>query len=98
MNKLPQLNSKTFTLSAVVVGFLLIGDLNPTEQNALGNWFELVGQILETNGSYTFNDQNGNSSNDNSNDNSNNDTEQTINLLKKTINAMQKEIDQLKKV
>lgn len=94
MNKLPQLNSKTFTLSAVVVGILLIGDLNPTEQNALGNWFELVGQILETNGSYTFNDQNG----DNSNNNSSNDTEQTINLLKKTINAMQKEIDQLKKV
>ncbi len=93
MQHLPNINSSTFTLSATVVGFLLIGNLNSTEQNALGNWFMLVGQILETSGSFVFNGQN----NGNNQNTTTDETKQTINMLSKTIEAMQKEIDILKK-
>lgn len=98
MNHFPNIDSSTFTLSAIVVGFILIGDLNSTEQNALGNWFELVGQILETNGSYTFNGQNQDTTTNNSNKTYNsNEIQRTIDMLTKTVAAMQKEIDNLKK-
>lgn len=45
-----------FTLSAFVIASSLIDELTSTEQNALGNWFMLVGQTLCTNGSSNFND------------------------------------------
>ena len=51
MNIVPNVNANLYTLSAIVIGFALIGDLNPAEQNSLGNWFFLVGQILCTNSS-----------------------------------------------
>ena len=38
MNLIPDTNPKLFSLSAVVVGYLLIDDLTANEQNALGNW------------------------------------------------------------
>lgn len=44
----PNINPQTFSLIAVAVGVVLIGDLNVNEQNSLGNWFELVGQYLLT--------------------------------------------------
>lgn len=37
-----------FTFLASVVGYTLGIGLNVNQQNALGNWFELVGQILLT--------------------------------------------------
>lgn len=37
-----------FTFLASVVGYVLAFNLTPNEQNALGNWFELVGQTLLT--------------------------------------------------
>lgn len=40
---------KAYTVSATIVGFLLIDDLTPAEQNALGGWLMLVAQILQTN-------------------------------------------------
>lgn len=43
------IKSKTYTALACIVGFALIGDLSANEQNSLGNWLYLVGQILETN-------------------------------------------------
>lgn len=45
------LPSKSFTLVSVLFGFILIDDLDAAEQNALGNFLMLVGQILETNSS-----------------------------------------------
>jgi hypothetical protein len=45
-------NPRTFTLTAEIVGFLLIGDLTAYEQNALGNWFMTIGQILENNSAF----------------------------------------------
>lgn len=34
---------------ATVLGFALLGPLNYDQQDVLGNWLELVGEILETN-------------------------------------------------
>lgn len=45
----PSIDSKTFTLSAVIIGLALIDDLTANEQNSVGNWLILVGQVLESN-------------------------------------------------
>ncbi len=42
-------NPKILTLSAIILGYALTGDYDAVDQNAIGNWFQLVGQILETN-------------------------------------------------
>ena len=52
---LPNVPPKLFSLSAVVVGYILIDDMTANEQNAVGNWIMLIAQTLCTNGSYTFN-------------------------------------------
>ncbi len=50
MNNRPlYLNPKAYTLSALVIGYLLIGDYTANQQNAIGNWLMTVGQILEAN-------------------------------------------------
>lgn len=49
MNNIENTNPIIFTASAVTLGFLLIDDFTALEQNAIGNWFVLVGQLLETN-------------------------------------------------
>ncbi len=49
MNIVPSVNANTFTLSAIIIGYLLIDELTPAEQNSLGNWFMLIGQVLCTN-------------------------------------------------
>lgn len=41
--------AKSMTLLSVIIGYSLIGNLNSAEQNALGNFFMEIGQILETN-------------------------------------------------
>ncbi len=48
-NYLPSVNPNLFTISAFTIGYLLIDDLTPAEQNAIGNWFMLIGQVLCTN-------------------------------------------------
>lgn len=52
MSLIPNVSSNTFTISAIVVGLLLIDDTTPSEQNALGNWLMLVSQILCTDAYY----------------------------------------------
>lgn len=47
--------SKTDTLLAFILGYILIDNLSSTEQNALGNWLMLVAQTLCTSGSSRFN-------------------------------------------
>ena len=49
---LPNMDPKIFSLSAVIVGYLLIDDLTANEKNALGNWLMLVAQVLCTNAFY----------------------------------------------
>ena len=60
MERLPsETESKIGTLFATLVGFALIDGFTTLEQNAIGNWFMLVGQILETNAAFLqqFNQQ-----------------------------------------
>lgn len=49
---LPNIPPKLFSLSAVVVGYILIDDATANEQNAIGNWLMLVAQVLSTNAFY----------------------------------------------
>ena len=42
------LDPYTFTGSAILIGFLLVGELTPDEQDSIGNWLELVGMVLQT--------------------------------------------------
>lgn len=49
---LPNVPPKIFSLSAVIVGYILIDDMTAREQNALGNWLMLVAQVLSTNAFY----------------------------------------------
>lgn len=107
-NILSDINAPTFTLSAIVIGFLLIDDLNPSEQNSIGNWFMMVGQVLCTNASQqqvlNNNTKNTSSNNTNNSQNSNyphiiNDTNSTNNpdmdTLKRTINQMNQHLNKL---
>lgn len=45
---LPGIDADTFTLSSMIIGYALIDDLSPAEQNSVGNWFMMVGQVLCT--------------------------------------------------
>lgn len=51
MKLVPDISPINFTLSATIIGYILIDELNANEQNALGNWFMLIGQVLCTNAS-----------------------------------------------
>ena len=105
MNLIPNVPPKAFTLSSVVVGFLLIDDLNANEQNALGNWLMLVAQLLCTNAAYmqlqqqraTGNPDNVTNAIPGHPDNNPNSTQDTINMLEKMVKALQKEVGDLKK-
>ncbi len=39
----------SYDILAVVIGLALVDDFNANEQNAIGNWLFLVGQVLQTN-------------------------------------------------
>ena len=90
---LPNVSAKTFSISAVIVGYLLIDDLTANEQNALGNWLMLVAQVLCTNAFYRQVQQERMEGYDN---NSNVYEENGIEMLEKMIRALQKEVDDLK--
>jgi len=45
----PNINPLAYSYTAILVGTILIEDLNFAELNSLGNWFMLVGQFLITN-------------------------------------------------
>lgn len=104
---LPNIPPKLFSLSAIVVGYILIDDMTANEQNALGNWLMLVAQVLSTNAFYrnvmqerglepresTESEKNNNKKKDPNN----NELKETLIMLEKMINALQKEIDELKR-
>lgn len=72
---------KVYTLSAAIIGFALIDNFNASEQNALANWFILIGQVLETNSGFSQLKQN---------------TNNNLYTIEKTIDIMKKEINDLK--
>lgn len=88
---LTDINAPTFTLSTVVIGFLLIDDLSPSEQNSVGNWFMMVGQVLCTNASQqqVLN----NNTNNNNSPHIVNDINPSMNTLKKTVNQVREELN-----
>lgn len=93
MNIVPSVPSKLYTISATIIGFLLIDDLTPAEQNSLGNWFMLLAQVLCTNAAQQQLLNNRNKSMDNTIITD----EKNIETLKKAIYTIQKEINNLQK-
>ena len=90
MKDYSNISPKLYTLSAAIVGFLLIDDSNANEQNALGNWLMLVAQVLCTN-AYFLQLQTQNNQNTQPTD------EETIIMMQKMIKALTKEVNELKK-
>lgn len=84
MSLIPNVSSNTFTLSAIVVGLLLIDDTTASEQNALGNWLMLVAQVLCTDAYYKQVQNERNEFNE----------EDTKTILKKMANAINKELNE----
>lgn len=89
MGPIPNVSAKSFTISAMVIGYLLIDDTTAEEQNALGNWLMLVAQVLCTNGFYKQ------LQNSRAKANYPNDGE-TIIMMQKMINALNREISDIK--
>lgn len=82
-NLTTQMSPFSFTGSAVFIGFLLTKDLSSNEQNAIGNWFMLLGQVMETYAAQ------GNVLNSQS-------TSPNLETLNKVLEKMQQEINTLK--
>ena len=91
MNKQNRETSKLITITAFLIGYVLIDRLNSNEQNALGNWLMLTAQVLCTNAFYkqVQAERYENTSNQFSKDD-------TIHIMEKMISAMQKELDSLR--
>lgn len=51
MSLVPNISANSYCLSAIILGYVLNQEITPAEQNSLGNWFMLVGQVLCTNSS-----------------------------------------------
>lgn len=84
----PSVSPRTFTSVAIFVAYILMRDLTINEQNAVGEWFMLVGQVLSTNAAQAqvLEDRK-----------TIDTTDDDIDTIKKTLAKMQKEIDKLKK-
>ncbi len=48
----PNFDPKVYNISAILIGLALIGNFNVDEQNAIGNWFMTIGQVLENNAAW----------------------------------------------
>lgn len=80
-------NPKTYTLISIIIGYELIGDLSSNAQNALGNFFMTIGQILEENAAIEQ-AMNGNNSNIKYDD--------EIKLIKDAINKINNNLNNIK--
>lgn len=89
-NFLPSVNANAFTISAFLIGFLLIDDLNPAEQNSVGNWFMMVGQVLCTNSAQqqVLN----NRQNENAEGNHTINSDQSMEAIKRSVATMNQEL------
>ena len=76
-------NSNTYTLAALVIGYILIQELSVNDQNAVGNWLMTIGQILDGNAAIAQAIQNRIKASENSDESNNNtSSEAIINCLK----------------
>lgn len=107
---LPNIPPKLFSLSAIIVGYILIDDMTANEQNALGNWLMLVAQVLSTNAFYRSvmqerglepreSTESGKTTMHSFSTSSHHSNEEkdTIIMLQKMINALQQEIEEIKR-
>jgi hypothetical protein len=99
MKFLSSINSYEFTTIAFVIGYLLCDNLTPAEQNSIGNWFMLVGQVLSTNASQQQVINNANKTSNNSNThivNDNNlDSNYDLESLKRAVNIINQKLNNL---
>ena len=93
MNRIPNLPPTASTASAVVVGYLLLDDLNAKEQNALGNWLMLAAQVICTNAYFR---QLYDSESPSQSSSEKDDENIEIAILTKMVKALNKEIEILK--
>ena len=47
-------SSKNYIITAYIIATILIEDLSVNEQNSLGNFLELIGQIILTNAAQEY--------------------------------------------
>lgn len=102
-------NSQTYTLAALIIGYILIQELSVNDQNAVGNWLMTVGQILDGNAAIAQAIQNkidpDNNNQSNNNNSSSNDAiikcikedKKTIEELKNMIKKIEERLDELSK-
>lgn len=94
-------NSKTYTLAALIIGYILIEELTVDDQNAVGNWLMTIGQVLDGNAAIAQAIQNKIDASQNNNNNGNNvNNESIINCIKedkKTINELREMIKKIEK-
>lgn len=104
MNRKNRETSKMITLTAFLIGYVLIDHLNSNEQSAVGNFFMLIGQTLCTCGGENFkrdwapfqNPTNMFNGNDDSQDEDGTSREEVIDMLDRVRNVFDQEIDHLK--
>ena len=97
MNQQNRETSKLITITAFLIGYVLIDRLNSNEQNALGNFFMLIGQTLCTSGSENFRRECSNQfSHSNSRENTELSREELIQALGRARDVFCEEIDKIK--
>lgn len=106
MKLVPSTPANEYTLSAIIVGYILLNKSTPAEQNSLGNWFMLVGQVLCTNSAQQQVLNNRNQTSDKTNEHIINDTlgsdyqgntrDEQISSLQKIIDSINEELTHLK--
>ncbi|SHK29828.1 hypothetical protein SAMN02745163_03596 [Clostridium cavendishii DSM 21758] len=107
------LNPELFTILGTIVGDVMAGNMPFNVQNAVGNWLELVGQIILVYNAqqqyfqagpgryYNINNKNINNpfcqTNSNSSSSNNNNYGDEIDKLKEIINSLVYEVEEIKK-
>lgn len=89
MEFLSKIDPYSYTASAFIIGLLLIDNLTPAEQNSVGNWFMMIGQVLETSASQQQVINNYNNTSNNSNEHIVNNN---FGPIKKAINIINENI------
>ena len=92
-NKEEEAASRVDTLAALIIGYALTYPFNSYVQNAIGNWFMLLGQVLETNATFLQLYQSNNTNKQSSNKSMKYDLD--LEQIKEAINIMKEEIDKL---
>ena len=88
------IDPKTLSIIAFLIGITITDNLTSTEQNAVGNFIMLIGQTICTNGSFYFNsDWKNNINRGNIDNNFNMGIDK--NTLKKTFDILNGEINKL---